>query len=306
MPEGAPDWLETVPARLRPPLERAAQGAAPNVALMQLLLECSAAGEAEEALELAIAALRKAGEVDAARRLKTVRALASANPDAFQVVRNIIGGLDHDQTSGAGKLAYWAAAFDYAARNNPAASVALYALGNPELLQAATDEITARLAEWGLLAPDAVCLDLGCGIGRFELALAPRLARIVGVDIAPAMIEEARRRCAALPNAAFDLVSGDDLAGFATGEFSLVLAVDSFPYIVQAGQELTSTMIGEAVRGLQPGGHLAIFNFSYRGDLDQDRSDVARFATRFGLEVIRNGTADFQLWDGRSFVLRKP
>jgi SAM-dependent methyltransferase len=37
-------------------------------------------------------------------------------------------------------------------------------------------------------------LDLGCGIGRWSRQLARRGARVTGVDLAPSMIEEARRR----------------------------------------------------------------------------------------------------------------
>jgi ubiquinone/menaquinone biosynthesis C-methylase UbiE len=120
------------------------------------------------------------------------------------------------------------------------------------------------------------------------------------------MIEQARRNCAGLPNVDFQLVSGHDLAGLADASFSLVLAVDSFPYLVQAGEDLTGAMVGEAARVLSPGGHLAVLNFSYRGDLDRDRAELGRLAAERGLGVIRNGTLDFQLWDGASFVLRKP
>jgi ubiquinone/menaquinone biosynthesis C-methylase UbiE len=86
---------------------------------------------------------------------------------------------------GPARLAYWAEAFNRAARRDPDASVALYALGNPHLLRAATEEVVAKLDAWGLLSADTVCLDIGCGTGRFELALAPRVQHIVGVDVAP-------------------------------------------------------------------------------------------------------------------------
>ncbi|MGZ5380688.1 MAG: class I SAM-dependent methyltransferase, partial [Thermoanaerobaculia bacterium] len=37
------------------------------------------------------------------------------------------------------------------------------------------------------------CLDFGCGVGRLTQALAERFARCDGVDIAPSMLETARR-----------------------------------------------------------------------------------------------------------------
>ena len=57
---------------------------------------------------------------------------------------------------------------------------------------------------------------------------------------------------------------------------------------------------------LYPGGALAIFNYSYRGDLDADRRDFATLAAAYSLAIERNGTRDFTLWDGTTFLLRSP
>ena len=64
--------------------------------------------------------------------------------------------------------------------------------------------------------------------------------------------------------------------------------------------------VADAAGLLEPGGALAIFNYSYRGDLDADRADVARLAAAHGFAIERNGTRDFSLWDGATFLLRKP
>ena len=45
------------------------------------------------------------------------------------------------------------------------------------------------------LAPGARVLDAGCGFGRFAAALAKQGCETVGVDISPAAIAEAERRC---------------------------------------------------------------------------------------------------------------
>ncbi|MEM7681031.1 MAG: class I SAM-dependent methyltransferase [Planctomycetota bacterium] len=42
-------------------------------------------------------------------------------------------------------------------------------------------------------ASPVAALDFGCGVGRLTQALAGRFARVVGVDISPTMIEQARR-----------------------------------------------------------------------------------------------------------------
>ena len=56
---------------------------------------------------------------------------------------------------------------------------------------------------------------------------------------------------------------------------------------------------------LRPDGDLVILNLSYRGDLDRDRRDAARLAERAGFDVLRNGTSDLELWEGRTFHLRR-
>jgi hypothetical protein len=56
---------------------------------------------------------------------------------------------------------------------------------------------------------------------------------------------------------------------------------------------------------LSQGGALAILNYSYRGDLDADRQAVADLSQRYGFTVLRNGTRDFTLWDGATFLLRR-
>ena len=82
-----------------------------------------------------------------------------------------------------------------------------------------------------------------------------------------------------------------------------MLAVDSFPYIVQCGIALADAHIAEAARVLGGGGDLVIFNFSYRG-LAQDRRDVARLAGTHGFDVLRNGERCLALWDGAAIRLR--
>ena len=51
----------------------------------------------------------------------------------------------------------------------------------------------------GLRAEDRV-LDIGCGIGRIEKYLAPRVGEMCAVDVSGRMIARARERLAGLPN----------------------------------------------------------------------------------------------------------
>ena len=67
------------------------------------------------------------------------------------------------------------------------------------------------------------------------------------------------------------------------------------------------TLVNRAVHaaGNDPGGALVILNYSYRGDLERDRTDVANLAARHGFIAERNGTRDFALWDAATFLLRR-
>ena len=189
---------------------------------------------------------------------------------------------------------------------NAEASVALYSLGEPGLLHAATREVVDLFDQLAVLGPERHVLDIGCGIGRFERALADRVAAITGIDISPQMLQAARLRCAGLANVSFIETSGCDLAPLADGSYDAVLAIDVMPYLHRAGLPLVRAHFEEAARVLRAGGDFVILNFSYRGDLALDRQDARRLAAAAGFCVLRNGTMDLRLWDGVTFHLRMP
>lgn len=196
--------------------------------------------------------------------------------------------------------------FDRAVTLNEQASVAAYCLGDTAILDACTRETVELLDRWGVLSPDRSALDLGCGIGRFSAALAPRLREIQGIDISPKMIAAAKRRCAHLPNVRFSRSSGHDLNRFADASFDLVLAADSFPYIFQGGPDLVAIHFLEIARVLRPGGDFVLLNFSYRASRQADRRDVQRLCRTFGLHLAVPGSQPFQLWDAEAYHMRRP
>lgn len=195
--------------------------------------------------------------------------------------------------------------FDRAVDRSETASVAAYSLDDPALLARATREVVDLLERWGLVGADRRTLEIGCGIGRMQAALAPRVAEVHGIDISPRMIEAARRRCADLPNVHLSLGSGRNLAGFAAESLDLVYAVDSFPYIFQAGPALAEAHFHEAARVLRPGGDFVIFNYSYRDALEDDKRDVHRLARAAGFNVMVSGGQPFKFWDGIAFRMRR-
>lgn len=188
--------------------------------------------------------------------------------------------------------------FDWSVSQSEEASVALYSLGNAEILQAATNEIVRLLESWGLVHPKQDVLDLGCGTGRMEKALAPKLATIVGIDLSPQMVAAACRECSSLANVKLLLSSGLDLAPIQSDAFGLVLSIDSFPYVVQSGWPLVERFFEEVTRVLRPEGQFVVINFSYRGDDCKDRDDAAALASQHGLDLIEAGAKPFRLWNG--------
>lgn len=216
---------------------------------------------------------------------------------AAQVRRTIANHSAHGATPAEG-VARIAAFFDGAVAHSPEASVALYSLGDPAILDAATAEIVAWLP-WPAEPPDV--LDLGCGIGRLCAAVAPRCRTLLGLDVSSGMVAEARRRHPALR---FEQTSGQDLDGLAPASLDVMLAVDSFPYIVQTGAQTVARTLSGAARALRPGGALVVLNLSYRDNAAQDRADALAWCA-YGFTLAVDGTRPFRLWDGTAFVWRR-
>jgi SAM-dependent methyltransferase len=299
-PHDLADHLIGLPPALRDPILACKRGELPaNIALMHL---CLAAPDADT-LARAVSA---AGSPPSGPLSELAR-LWRQTPDGFDTVKCMARTVDHSETAGDAEalLGAYAAAFDRAASISPEASVALYSLGNPELLAAATEEITLKLKAWGLLGRERTALEIGCGNGRFLAALAPHLGHIVGVDISAAMIAAARQRCRDAPNAEAILSAGRDLGFVPADSIDLVLAIDSFPYIVRCGEKLVRRHFEETARVLRPGGHLLILNYAYDSPLHQHRAEIASHAGATGLAVLRDGTQNLRLWDGIAFLLRK-
>jgi SAM-dependent methyltransferase len=267
-----------------------------NVALTTLCMSASKPGDIKRLLT---EAERLWGELP---ELLALQNLLRERPHAYRLVKGILEAVDHDRLATPESCA---SAFDRAAALSPEGSVALYSLGSPALLAETTAEIVGAMREWGLLGADKTALEIGCGNGRFLEALAPSLRQITGIDVSAAMIAAARRRCRNLSNVVARETGGRDLAAFGGASFDLIFAADSFPYIERCGADLTERHCAEAARVLKPAGHFLIFNYSYRGDPAFDRAEVARLAAMTGFTVLRDGTRDFRLWDGVSFLLGK-
>ena len=212
-------------------------------------------------------------------------------------------GTDAPAKSVAEGIAFCRNLFDWSVAQSEEASVALYTFGNPAILDAATTEIVDFLRRVKVVGSDLDLLEIGCGTGRFQEALARELNSITGIDVSTGMLAVARERCAGLPNVTLAACSGLDLGMFPDASFDVALGVDSFPYLYQSGMALVERHFAEIARVLRPRGTLVILEFSYRGDADADRREIGRLAAEFGFTVTLNGSSPFRIWDGTAFVL---
>ncbi|MFO1073132.1 MAG: class I SAM-dependent methyltransferase [Geminicoccaceae bacterium] len=239
----------------------------------------------------ALAELAEGDPRDLARTAAALRTMARAE----------LAGRD-----AAERVAACARMFDLALTWSPEAAVAGHSLGDPFRFAEATAEAAALLDRLGVLLPGRHLLDLGCGIGRLEEALARRVGAITGIDVSARMLAEARKRCTGLANVRLRPTSGLDLAPFVVATFDAVIAFDSLPYVFMAGgHELVDAMFAEIARVLRPGGDLVALNLTYRGGLARDRADAQALAAAHGLELLRSGTHDLELCDGATFHFRR-
>jgi SAM-dependent methyltransferase len=136
-------------------------------------------------------------------------------------------------------------------------------------------------------APNSV-LDAGCGTGRVAIELAARGFDVVGVDLDPSMLDEARRKA---PELEWVL---SDLAGLRLRrDFDAAVLAGNVMIFVAAGSERdVLTRIAEHVR---PGG-LVVAGFQLTGRLSLD--DYLDAADAAGLDAV----ATYATWDREPFA----
>jgi ArsR family transcriptional regulator len=128
------------------------------------------------------------------------------------------------------------------------------------------------VTETGLLAllpPHWVVADLGCGTGPAAAALAPCVARVIGVDQSSAMLKAAHRRTAALENV--ELRRGSlEAIPIADGECDGAVMILALTYV-----EEPAAVLKETARILKKGGRAVVVDLlphdreSFRHEMGQ-------------------------------------
>jgi ubiquinone/menaquinone biosynthesis C-methylase UbiE len=109
----------------------------------------------------------------------------------------------------------------------------------------------ASLEALYLTAEDQL-LDVGCGTGRASRTAAATAASVVGVDLSPEMIRQARELADGIDNVRFEVADAEKLP-FGDAEFTAVLCSNSFHHYPNPGRA-----VGEMTRVLAPHGRLVI------------------------------------------------
>ena len=276
----------------------------------------------------ALAAFRQASMLDAAlpqprlnlgRLLETMDdhagaaaawrdALAHVAADDAEPFRHLLDAAEGNASTRA-PAGYTRAVFDAFAPHFDARLAGELNYRVPEVI---AQQLAALRAHWP--APPAV-LDLGCGTGLCGAALQGLRGRLVGVDLSPAMLAQARAR-----NLYAELVEADALdylRDTAPDRFDLVVAADVFIYL----GDLAATFDGIA-RALRAGGLFAFSietcapaagNYELRasGRYAQAEAYIRRLAEARGLRERAAHTLDIRGVPGHAiagavFVLEKP
>jgi len=123
-------------------------------------------------------------------------------------------------------------------------------------------EVVARASRRGLPRHRARGLDFGCGVGRLTQALAEQLEHVVGIDVAPSMIDAARRFNRYGGRCEYRVNSAPSLERWPAAHFDLIYT----SRVLQHMEPIYATAyVRELVRTLAPGGYLSFDLPSERG-----------------------------------------
>jgi SAM-dependent methyltransferase len=108
------------------------------------------------------------------------------------------------------------------------------------------------------IAPGMTVIDLACGNGYFTAAVVRRAApgEVIGVDLDPAMLEQARAACRALPNCRWQLGDAMELSRLVQRPVDYVLLANTLH-----GVPDKAALSRQVAAALEPGGRFGIVNW---------------------------------------------
>jgi len=194
--------------------------------------------------------------------------------------------------------AYWEdRARRFAGEGDGLAAVCAY--GMPAFYNLAIHlEQRLALEPWLKIAAGTRVLDVGCGVGRWSRLLAARGADVLGVDLSPTMIAQARRRAAAGGVADRCRFEVQDLSNLHVGErFDLILGVTVLQHILDPGA--LRAALAAMTAHLAAGGRMILLEAAPAAAVNRCDSTVFRARHRdFYLQLIRDCNLDLRALTG--------
>ncbi len=143
----------------------------------------------------------------------------------------------------------WAILTDPARKGNRWDVAEFFDTGRAEIA-----EVLARARQRNLPRRWARGLDFGCGVGRLTQALTEHLEHMVGVDVAPSMIDAARRFNRHGTRCQYEVNSAPSLERWPSAHFDLIYTSRVLQHMEP---KYATAYVRELVRTLAPGGYLS-------------------------------------------------
>jgi predicted TPR repeat methyltransferase len=181
-----------------------------------------------------------------------------ADPEDYHGARLQLARLGAGEATPAMTKAYVRRLFDQYAERYDSALTERLAYRGPALLREAVESVVRRA---GRPMRFGSMLDLGCGTGLGGAAFRPFVDRLVGVDLAPAMIARAALKGLYDRLVTADLADALNDEAVAAAQYQLVLAADVFVYVGDV-----APIVAAVAKVLAPDGLLAFTVETHSGD----------------------------------------
>ena len=140
----------------------------------------------------------------------------------------------------------------------------------------------------------ASALDVGCSIGVFTHQLCPRCDALIGLDVVPSALAEARARCADCPNATFMLAAVPGV--WPAGTFDLIVLSEVVYYLDRAD---LARLVAGVEGSLLPDGAIVLVPWlgvtHYPLSGDEAAEGFIAGAQRFARILKQSRTAEYRL-----------
>jgi len=160
------------------------------------------------------------------------------------------------------------------------------------------DNVSKRMLRCSLRTERKRVLDLGCGIGRLSVWMAPKAQHVTGIDISEEMIRVAQNAAVSrgLHNVTFQLYDGTTVP-FDDASFDVVICVGVLKLVIDQGD--FSRVIQEMCRTVVRGGQIVIIDqFDYAGPVELSGDEELS-----GMSLLRRPTDYISLFQTHGMEL---